>query len=57
MPTYEDNSLCEICLSNSEVPFPDNEGWYYWINQHCIDLRRNKEARENKNYKPKKTVF
>jgi len=53
----EYNSLCEICIANKAEPISDNTGWYYWINQHCIDLRRNREARENKNYKPKTTVF
>lgn len=53
----EDNSLCEICIANGDIPSPSNTGWYYWINQHCIDLRRNREARKNKNYKPTKTVF
>lgn len=54
---YEDNSLCEICVANENVPLPDKTGWFYWINQHCIDLRRNREARKHKNYKPTLTVF
>ena len=51
MNEHEDNSLCEICLANENesLPTPDNLGWYYWINKHCIDLRRNREAREHKN--------
>lgn len=52
-----DNSLCEICISNwSDL----DELWhkhYYIFNTHCIDLRRNREARENKNYQPTNTVF
>ena len=55
--SYEDNSLCEICISNGEMPLPCGQGWYYWINTHCIELRRNRESREHKNYKPTKTVF
>ena len=59
MPTYEheDNSLCEICIENPQLPIVRDNGYYYWINQHCIDLRRNRESREHKNYKPIKTVF
>jgi len=53
----DDNSLCEICYAHY---IPDNSMAsldLYWINQHCIDLRRNRETRKNKNYKPTKTVF
>jgi len=53
----DDNSFCEICLVHESIFPKDNCDWYYWINQHCIDLRRNREARENKNYKPEMTVF
>jgi hypothetical protein len=56
--SHENNSLCELCelCENSFVPMPCLGG-VYWVNQHCIDLRRNREARESKNYKPTKTVF
>ena len=57
MLTDEDNSLCEICFvhqeDTSDLPTFD----IYWINHHCINLRRNREARKNKNYKPTNTVF
>ena len=57
MLTDEDNSLCEICFVHqediSDLPTFD----IYWINHHCINLRRNREARKNKNYKPTNTVF
>ncbi len=51
------NDLCEICIANApeydRLPTMD----IYFINNHCIELRRNREAREQKNYKPKQTVF
>jgi len=52
-----DNSFCEICLANpiSENPFLISE--LYWINTHCIELRRNREVRKNKKINPKTTVF
>ncbi len=56
----EDNTLCEICQTNGDVSAPNIRqptGWYYWINTHCIELRRNREARDNKNYNVKLTVF
>lgn len=58
MIDYEDNSLCEICISNRcfddyrTVTFD-----LYWINTHCIELRQNRKARENKNFEPTNTVF
>lgn len=53
-----DNSLCEICENDpAPIPNPDNLGWYYWLNIHCIELRRNRDAREKKNYYPTNTVF
>ncbi len=55
--SYEDNDLCEICQVHESLFPPDPLGWYYWINQHCIDLRRNRMARNNKNVKVKETVF
>lgn len=54
---YENNDLCEICIANGQLPLPDNTGWYYWINTHCIELRRNRKARENKNVISKESVF
>lgn len=54
---WYDNELCEICKeywrpSRGEITMD-----VYWINTHCIDLRRNREARKHKNIKPKITVF
>lgn len=57
MPTCEDNSLCEICIANNSIGFLDSSSCFLWINYHCIVLRRNREARKNKNYKPTNTVF
>lgn len=54
----EENRDCEICWANTEpidhsLPTSD----VYWINTHCTELRRNREARENKKIKAKETVF
>jgi hypothetical protein len=55
---YEYNHLCEICWANQDPP--DRSGisidWLE-INTHCIELRRNRIARKNKNVKPKQTDF
>lgn len=50
----EDNSLCEICVAN-----PITDAWVdiYWINTHCIELRKNRISREKKNIYPEKTFF
>lgn len=53
----QDNSPCEICLSNWIDIDSRWERDFYVVHTHCIDLRRNREARENKNYKPTNTVF
>lgn len=57
MNEYDDNRLCEICLIYQE----EDRGYItidaYWINTHCIELRRNRESRKHKNVKPKTTVF
>ncbi len=52
---YEGNELCEICLAN---PL-DYDVTYdvYWLNTHCMELRRNRSARENKKVEPINTVF
>lgn len=55
----DDNRLFEICWANEEPRNPTGYvtmDWYE-INTHCIDLRRNREAREHKNVKPKETSF
>lgn len=52
---FEDNSLCELCQTTS-IPMPESTDLYF-VNYHCIRLRRARKARENKNYKPKQTVF
>ena len=55
---YQDNDLCEICYANEPRPEYNNCNFdYYWINTHCIELRRNRESRDNKNVKTKETVF
>jgi hypothetical protein len=57
MPYYKNNDLCEICWAN-QYPYDDLPTFdIYWINTHCIELRRNREARKHKNYEPKETVF
>lgn len=57
----DENDLCEICIANTPPPKHDGSATFnidvYWINTHCIELRRNREARENKNVKPLTTVF
>ena len=50
---WYDNELCEICKAHA-IP---QMGWWETANQHCIDLRRNREARKHKNTKPKVSVF
>ena len=57
MDYYQNNELCEICKANYELDFSRVTFDIYWINTHCIDLRRNREARKNKKTKPKETVF
>lgn len=54
---YENNNLCEICYENQE---PNDSNCTFdicWINTHCIELRRNRESRKNKNAKPTYTEF
>ena len=57
IPTYEDNELCEICQAHWEPDYSQVTFDIYCINTHCIELRRNREARKHKNTKPKQTVF
>lgn len=57
MNYIDDNDLCEICWAHQEEDTSCVTFDVYWINTHCIDLRRNREAREHKNIKPKETVF
>jgi len=60
MNYYEDNQLCEICLAHQKPTIIDyNIPTFdiYWINTHCIELRKNREARKNKNIKPSNSVF
>ena len=56
----DDNRLCEICWAN-KLPYDPQEvtmdSWWYEINTHCIELRKNRVARENKNTQLKKTYF
>lgn len=52
---YQNNDECEICLANKDYSGITHD--IYWINTHCIELRRNRKARENKNVVPKNTVF
>lgn len=56
MDYFMDNELCEICWAYEE---PEKICTFdvYWINHHCIELRRNREARNNKNTIPRETVF
>lgn len=55
---YSDNELCEICWANNERIYNGFSVFdFYEINTHCIELRRNREARKHKNIQPSKTVF
>mgnify|MGYP001616148594 CR=1 FL=1 len=56
MNIYHNNDLCEICIANREINYGITFD-IYWINTHCIELRRNRIARENKKYKVLNTVF
>jgi hypothetical protein len=50
--------MCEICKANYDPPRNDVVVFdVYWINIHCIELRRNRKARKNKKTQPKITVF
>ncbi len=54
----DSNELCEICQAYPDPdPFPYLIVDYYLINTHCLELRRNREARNHKNIHPKETVF
>lgn len=54
----DDNRLCEICWANAEpINYDAVTMDIYWINTHCIELRRNRVARENKNIQPKQIYF
>ena len=57
MNYYRNNELCEICYANNEPDHSICTFDIYFINKHCIELRRNREARKHKNTKPKVTVF
>lgn len=56
---YENNQFCEICLANRK----DNPHYgvyvfdFHWMDNHCMDLRRDKIVHEHKNVMPKETVF
>lgn len=54
---YGQNNLCEICRAHWELDYSEVTMDIYLINTHCIELRRNREARKHKNTKPKGTVF
>lgn len=54
---FDNNELCEICWANNEIDYSLHTWDLYWINTHCIELRRNRKARKNKKIKPKFTVF
>ena len=54
---WENNDLCEICYANDEPDYSYCTIDIYWVNTHCIELRKNRKARENKNIKPMCTVF
>lgn len=53
----DENSECDICFANNEFDYSVAVMDIWIINTHCIELRRNREARKNKNIKPKKSVF
>ena len=57
MNECDDNELCEICWANQEPMDAYNTMDIYFINTHCIELRRNRKARKHKNILPKITVF
>jgi hypothetical protein len=57
MDYYYENNLCEICEAYREPSNGQITMDVYWINTHCIELRRNREARQHKNFQPKSTVF
>ena len=52
---YDDNDLCEICYANNEPDYSICTFDILFINTHCIELRRNRLARKNKNTQPKVT--
>ena len=57
MNECDDNKRCEICWANQEPMDAYNTMDIYFINTHCIELRRNRKARKHKNILPKITVF
>ena len=54
---YQHNNLCEICYAHGETDYSKATMDLYMINTHCIELRRNRESRKNKNAKPIFSVF
>lgn len=57
---WYDNQLCEICKAHwkpSRDCITFDVAWRESSLDHCRELRKNREARQNKNIKPKETVF
>lgn len=54
---YEFTEPCEICWANNDPDYGLCTMEIYIIDTHCIELRRNRKAREHKNTQPKCTVF